>query len=100
MNKNEEHKRKQALLELAVKYGITDAMRASMAMFGRDFETSTPEQVRQALTDAYISTIHRARVAQSKAMRGNPHRALSQEELDVIQSFHKAAGTKQNKSKR
>lgn len=96
----DENSRKQNLLKLATELKITREMCASMEMFGRDFDTSTVDQVRQALTDAFITVSHRKRVANEKATRGRAHLAFNEEELATIAHISETAGIKPNKSKR
>lgn len=55
----QEKSRKRALLALADEMELTDETTRSLALFDRRAETATAEQLRQALTDAFITIAHR-----------------------------------------
>lgn len=94
-----EAQRKEALAKLAEKMQLTQMMNASLAMFGREFETASAEQVRQALTDAYIVSSHR-KIRDVDRQRGKNGNRFTQEELDDIRKIYETGGFNFNKSKR
>ena len=90
----QERARKRALLALAEEMGLTAQTAQSLAMFDRRAETATAEQVRQALTDAFITRAHvsRKKPSQRHARGRTSASYFSAEDLATIARICAAAG--------
>ena len=79
---------KRRLLAIANSLGLVERMHASLAMFEREFDSASVEQVRQALTDAFVTSSHTRKV----------NGGFSEKEKKTLRRICAAAGVVPNKS--